>query len=261
MVSHTEFPGDTTGKLVGELLKHNSVRKASCSALTYAIFDTFTSSLPRLTGRASVQMKMMKRPGRLWHDENGESLGREVVLTAVLDGYSAPITAGNFLDISKGGYYNKTKVLAFQKDFYAQMGEREDDKGEGFMDVSSGARRQIPLEILVDGEAAPNYGATLDELGIGDLQPVLPITAYGAMAMVHSVENPNDASSQFYIFLLDPTSYTARSFGGSALTGSLSTFGYIVNGKEYLSQMETGDAIDSVQIVSGQENFLPSGDR
>lgn len=199
---------------------------------------------------------------REWKDpESGSPIGKEVRLSAVLDGYSAPLTAGNFIDIARRGYYNNTRVLASQKNFYAQLGEREDDNFDGFKDPTSGTRRQIPLEILVDGEELPNYGATLDELGIADLQPILPVSAYGAMAMVHSVENPNDASSQFYFFMLDPTSYQARSFGGSALTGSLSTFGYIENGREFLSQLEAGDTVSSVRVISGEENFVVSGDR
>lgn len=181
-------------------------------------------------------------------------------MTAILDGYSAPITAGNFVEIVNKGYYDGTRVLSSQKEFFAQLGEREDDNFDGFKDPKSGQRRQIPLEILVDGEPSPNYGATLDELGIGDLQPTLPVSAYGAMAMVHSVENANDASSQFYFFFLDPTSYQARSFGGSILTGSLSTFGYVDEGKSFLSQIEPGDKIVSIKVISGAENFKASGD-
>eukprot|EP00178_Gracilaria_changii_P012924 TRINITY_DN363_c0_g1_i4.p3 TRINITY_DN363_c0_g1~~TRINITY_DN363_c0_g1_i4.p3 ORF type:complete len:142 (-),score=22.82 TRINITY_DN363_c0_g1_i4:1270-1695(-) len=140
------------------------------------------------------------------------------------------------------------------------MGEREDDNFEGFKDPNSGKRRQIPLEILVDGEPSPAYGATLDELGIGDLQPVLPVSAFGALAMVHSVEDANDASSQFYLFMLDPTSYQARSFGGSVLTGSVSTFGYVDDGKEFLPQLQVGDKITSVKMISGVDNFVERGD-
>ncbi|KAI0564068.1 ubiquitin conjugating enzyme E2 [Gracilaria domingensis] len=174
-----------------------------------------------------------------------KALGKDLTITAVLDGFSAPLTCGNFVDIARRGYYDNTKILATQKDFFVQMGEREDDGVEGFKDPKSGKRRQIPLEILVDGEPSPVYGATLDELGIGDLQPVLPASAFGAMAMVHSVEDANDASSQFYFFVLDPTSYQARSFGGSVLTGNISTFGYVDDGKEFLRQLQVGDRITS----------------
>jgi len=196
----------------------------------------------------------------LWRDENTLPIGKEVSITAILDGYSAPLTTGNFLDIVHRGYYNNTNVLSSQKNFYAQLGEREDDSFDGFKDPSTGKRRQIPIEILVDGDPSPTYGATLDDLGIGDLQPTLPISAYGAMAMVHSVEDANDASSQFYFFLLEPTSYQARSYGGSVLTGSVATFGYVQDGKQFLAQLEPGDKVKAVKVIAGEENFKPSGE-
>eukprot|EP00178_Gracilaria_changii_P012921 TRINITY_DN363_c0_g1_i1.p3 TRINITY_DN363_c0_g1~~TRINITY_DN363_c0_g1_i1.p3 ORF type:complete len:232 (-),score=32.47 TRINITY_DN363_c0_g1_i1:1270-1965(-) len=216
---------------------------------------------PRLVGRALVQLNLRKGGDATWKDPiTLKSVGKDVSLTAVLDGFSAPLTCGNFVDIARRGYYDNTRVLATQKDFFAQMGEREDDNFEGFKDPNSGKRRQIPLEILVDGEPSPAYGATLDELGIGDLQPVLPVSAFGALAMVHSVEDANDASSQFYLFMLDPTSYQARSFGGSVLTGSVSTFGYVDDGKEFLPQLQVGDKITSVKMISGVDNFVERGD-
>ncbi|CAN8076012.1 unnamed protein product [Agarophyton chilense] len=219
------------------------------------------NTFPRLVGRAVMQLNMKKGGDATWRDPKTlTSLGKDLTMTVVLDGFSAPLTCGNFVDIARRGYYDNTRILAKQKDFFVQMGEREDDNVEGFKDPQSGKRRQIPLEILVDGESSPAYGATLDELGIGDLQPVLPVSAFGAMVMVHSVEDANDASSQFYFFMLDPTSYQARSFGGSVLTGSLSTFGYVDKGKEFLPQFEVGDRIESVKMVSGRDNFVESGD-
>lgn len=211
-------------------------------------------------GRATIDIKLAKGASGTFLNRDSTPLGKQVTVSATLDGYSAPLTAGNFVDIVRKGYYNNTSILASQRGFFAQLGEREDDDIEGFKDPKSGRRRQIPMEILVDGDPAPSYGGTLDELGIGDLQPALPISAYGAMAMVHSVEDSNDASSQFYFFLLDPTSYQARSFGGSALTGSVSTFGYAGKGREYLAQLEPGDKVISVTLISGEENFKEYGD-
>lgn len=218
------------------------------------------NSFPRLVGRATVDITLQKSGNAVFRDKNNAPLGKQVTVAATLDGYSAPLTSGNFIDLARRGYYDNTRVLATQRGFYAQLGEREDDNFEGFKDPKSGTRRQIPMEILVDGDPAPSYGGTLDELGIGDLQPALPISAYGAMAMVHSVENANDASTQFYLFLLDPTSYQARAFGGSVLTGSVSTFGYAGKGKEFLGQLEPGDKVSSVKLTSGQENFRELGD-
>lgn len=195
-----------------------------------------------------------------WVDENNLPLGHEACLTVTLDGFSAPLTAGNFVDLVKRGYYDGTRVLATQRSFFAQMGEREDDDADGFIDPRTGTRRQIPLEILAMGEPSPTYGSTLDELGIADLQPTLPMSAFGAVAMVHSVEDANDGSTQFYVFMLEPTSYQARSVGGSILTGSVATFGYVVDGKDLLQQLEKDDRIVSARLISGENNFKSTGE-
>lgn len=216
-------------------------------------------SLPRLLGRAQVVLRVQKNRGE-WVDENKSPLGREALLTVTLDGFSAPLTAGNFVDLVKRGYYDGTRVLATQRSFFAQLGEREDDNADGFVDPATGARRQIPLEILAMGEPSPIYGSTLDELGIADLQPTLPMSAFGAVAMVHSVEEANDGSTQFYVFMLEPTSYQARSVGGSILTGSVATFGYVIDGKDFLLQLEKGDRILSARLISGENNFRNTGD-
>lgn len=216
--------------------------------------------LPRLLGRASVEVNFRKQGSRdTWVDNDGRPLGRDISLTVVLDGYSAPLTAGNFVDLCKRGFYDGTKVLNEERGFFVQMGDREDDHDTGFVDPASKKRREVPMEILIEGEPSPVYGATLDELGVGDLQPALPVTAYGAMSMEHSLENSNDSSSQFYIFLLDPRSYAARSIGGSALTGSMAAFGYVTEGRQYLAQLEPGDVIRSCHVVSGDENFRATG--
>lgn len=228
--------------------------------MTVTLSGSFERRLPRLMGRATVEMKFIKSGNVEWANKDSHSPRKEIVVDAILDGYSAPLTAGNFVDLVRRGYYNNTPVLATQRGFFAQLGERQDDDIDGFKEPRSGVRRQLPMEILIDGDPAPSYGGTLDELGVGDLQPALPISAYGAMAMVHSVEDANDASSQFYIFLLDPTSYQARSMGGSVLTGSVSTFGYVNNGKQYLGELEAGDVIKSMRVIAGEENFMENGD-
>lgn len=210
-----------------------------------------------MTGRANVSILVEKQSGH-FKGSNGEDLGRDATFTVTLDGFSAPLTAGNFVDLARRGYYNGTPVLAIEKGFFAMLGERMDDNVTGFVE-STGSTRQVPLEILVEGEQVPIYGTSLDDAGIGDLQPVLPVTAYGALAMVHSVEDANDASSQFYVFMLDPTSFQARAVGGTALTGSLSTFGYVTVGTDVLPQLEKGDRIVSTRVVSGEENFRQTG--
>ena len=51
------------------------------------------------------------------------------------------------------------------EDYYVlQTGDPEGPE-EGFIDPKTGKYRAIPLEILVKGDEAPIYGATLESLG------------------------------------------------------------------------------------------------
>jgi peptidylprolyl isomerase len=200
-------------------------------------FDT----LPRLEGRAEVEFVI----------QSGSSPMDKVRLVAVLDGYSAPLNAGNFVDLVQRGVYKDARIQSGEKGFYLQFA----DKDGFFSDPERGLRRNVPMEVLVVGERSPLYGFTLDEAGAGDLQPVLPVTAFGALASYHSIEDPNDASSQWYIFLFDPRSYQARSMGGNALNGSVSCFGYVTEGKEELTHLQPGDTIVSAKVLSGLDHF------
>jgi peptidylprolyl isomerase len=203
-------------------------------------------ALPRLEGRAQVEIVIRKNA----------NTGELVRMVAILDGFSAPLNAGNFVDLVQRGVYKDARVESGEKGFYLQF----TDKTGYFADPKLKERRSVPMEVLVVGERTPVYGFTLDEVGAGDLQPVLPVTAYGAMASYHSVEDPNDASSQWYIFLFDPRSYQARSIGGNALNGSVSCFGFIVDGKEELEALQPGDTVVSARVLSGLDHFRPSAD-
>jgi cyclophilin family peptidyl-prolyl cis-trans isomerase len=44
------------------------------------------------------------------------------------------------------------------------------------------------------------------------LQPKLPFSVYGTVAMARSEDDPNDASSQFFFLLFDPELTTAGEF-------------------------------------------------
>ena len=44
------------------------------------------------------------------------------------------------------------------------------------------------------------------------LQPKLPFSVYGTVAMARSEDDPNDASSQFFFLLFDPELTTAGAF-------------------------------------------------
>lgn len=66
------------------------------------------SSLPTLQGRAEVDM-VIRRPDNSQYDVDGK-LYDKLTLHMVIDGYNAPITGGNIVDLVQRGFYNGKKV-------------------------------------------------------------------------------------------------------------------------------------------------------
>jgi peptidylprolyl isomerase len=204
-------------------------------------------ALPRLQGRATVELKIQRKSVTAIPSD-GQHAER---LVATLDGYSAPLNAGNFVDLCERRVYDGAVVQSSERGYFLQFA----NEGGTFTDPETGSQRRVPMEVLVAGEQSPVYGSTLDDVGLGDLQPVLPATAYASLASFHSVEDVNDASSSCYVFLFDPKSNQARSMGGNALNGSVSVFGYVTEGLDILPILQAGDKIVSARVLSGLEHF------
>jgi hypothetical protein len=66
------------------------------------------SALPILQRRAEVEM-VIRKPDNAPYDVDGK-LYDKVTLHMVVDGYNAPITGGNFVDLVNRGFYNNKKV-------------------------------------------------------------------------------------------------------------------------------------------------------
>jgi len=192
-------------------------------------------NLPHLKGRATVQITTSKGP-----------------LTIVVDGYSAPVTAGNFVDLVQRGFYDGLEFTRAEQSYVLQTGDPPGDE-EGFIDPATGQYRAIPLEILVQGDSQPLYGVTLEEVGRYKAQPVLPFSAYGTVAMARPSDNPNGGSSQFFFFLFEPELTPA---GLNLLDGRYSVFGYVVEGQEVLEKLKEGDKIESAKVLQGAENLI-----
>ncbi|CAN1806048.1 Peptidyl-prolyl cis-trans isomerase CYP38, chloroplastic, partial [Linum perenne] len=127
-----------------------------------------------------------------------------------------------------------------------------DMKVKGFIDPSTGKTRTIPLEIMVDGEKAPFYGATLEELGLYKAQSRLPFNAFGTMAMARDEFEDNSASSQVF-WLLKESELTPSN--ANILDGRYTVFGYITKNEDLLADLKVGDVIESMQVVAGLENL------
>lgn len=193
------------------------------------------SNLPQLKGRATVEVATNKGN-----------------VTLVVDGYSAPVTAGNFVDLVDRGFYNGLEFTRAEDSYVLQIGDPPGPE-EGFVDPTTGEYRAIPLEVLVKGDSEPVYGATLEEIGRYLDQPVLPFSAYGAVAMARPGDDPNGGSSQFFFFLFEPELTPA---GLNLLDGRYSVFGYVTEGKEVLEKLKEGDSIESVKVINGLDKLV-----
>lgn len=192
------------------------------------------SDLPQLKGRATIDMETNKGN-----------------LTLVVDGYSAPITAGNFVDLVQRNFYDGLEFIRSEQDYVLQAGDPPGPE-EGFVDPETGSERTIPLEIKPKSEKEPIYGFTFEELGLYNSQPELPFSAYGTVAMARPEDN-NGGSSQFFFFLFEPDLTPA---GLNLLDGRYAVFGYVIDGKEVLEKMEAGDEIVSAQVTQGLDNLV-----
>ncbi len=222
---------DSRAKLLDfvSLLEESMVRK-----FPFEVPDQY-SNLPQLKGRATIAFKTNK----------GD-------LTVVVDGYSAPVTAGNFVDLVQRGFYNGLEFTRSEESYFLQTGDPE-GKEVGFIEPQTGKYRAIPLEILVQGEKEPTYGITLEEAGRYLDLPVLPFSSFGALVMARPENEPNGGSSQIFFFLFEPELTPA---GRNLLDGRYAVFGYLTKGQEVLDKLKAGDKIESATVIQGGENLV-----
>jgi peptidyl-prolyl cis-trans isomerase B (cyclophilin B) len=190
-------------------------------------------NLPLLTGKATVQLTVQGQP-----------------ITIELDGANAPVTAGNFVDLIEKKFYDGLvfhRVVKEPTPFVAQGGDPAGKDpnvpvtslgGGGYVDPATKQERNVPLEIRAQGAKDIVYGRTfsMDPKWQGK-KPQLRHTR-GAVAMARS-QNPNSASSQFYITLADQ----------SFLDGEYAVFGYVKEGMEAVDKIKQGDRIDSFRVL------------
>jgi peptidyl-prolyl cis-trans isomerase B (cyclophilin B) len=114
----------------------------------------------------------------------------------------APITTKNFIDLTNKGFYNGLIFHRVEPGFVIQGG---DPKGDG----TGGSGKTIPLEI------APSL-----------------THKKGAVGMARS-QDPNSASSQFYICIED----------AKFLDKNYAVFGQVIEGQNVVSNIRKGDKI------------------
>lgn len=198
-------------------------------------------NLPRLEGAATVELRVK---------------GASIVIE--LNGADAPVTAGNFVDLVNRGVYDGLsfhRVVREPQPFVVQGGDPQSKDpafpesylGTGsYLDPATSEPRYIPLEIKPQGAEEPIYGETLEASGVRTA-PALRHRR-GAVAMARS-QDPNSASSQFYITLGDI----------SFLDGNYAVFGYVTSGMETVDGIQQGDRIESARVTAGIENLRNAG--
>ena len=201
----------------------------------FAIPDQF-DALPRLLGRATVQISTSK----------GD-------LTAVIDGYNAPLTGGAFVDLVQRGFYDGLPFIRAEDFYVLQTGDPEGPT-DGFIDPQTKQRRSVPLEIKVPGQPAPFYNQTFEDLGLFKATPTLPFATYGTLGWAHSDEHLDDGSSQFFFFLYEAELTPA---GLNLVDGRYAAFGYVVDGNDVLEELGVDDMIVRARVIEGAENLRP----
>lgn len=225
-----------------ELLQYvGSVEEDMVDGFPYEVPEEY-KNMPLLKGRATVDMKV-----KVKDNPNVD----ECVFRIVLDGYNAPVTAGNFVDLVERHFYDGMEIQRADG-FVVQTGDPE-GPAEGFIDPSTEKPRTIPLEIMVEGDKAPVYGETLEELGLYKAQTKLPFNAFGTMAMAREEFEDNSASSQVF-WLLKESELTPSN--ANILDGRYAVFGYVTENEDLLADLKVGDVIQSIQVVSGLDNLV-----
>jgi peptidylprolyl isomerase len=182
------------------------------------------AQLPQLKGRALVEIST----------EKGNA-------TITVDGYNAPVNAGQFVDLVQKGFYD------------GLTSGDPDGAADGYIDPKTKKYRTVPIEVRLPDQKVPTYGKTFEEQGLSGTLPVLPFAAFGTVAMAHPNDDANAGSSQFFIYLFESELTPA---GLNLLDGNYTVFGYVTDGKETLDKLRLGDKILTARVISGAENLI-----
>lgn len=209
------------------------------------------SYLPRLLGRARVTFTFRRR---------NTILGN---VTIIADGFTAPISAGNFLDLSLRNFYTGLPVKFTRKrigsgtDFDVANLPILGSFQEGFYDPLTAKPRRIPLEIIrvEKSNGSPNlsYSQGLTELSSNRVRvleptsasrPLLSFNIPGIVALNHPDQKENGASAEFFALQENSVFEDKRRL----FDGSFAPFGYIIDGYDLYNKLKAGDVIDQTTV-------------
>jgi len=239
------------------------------------------ANLPRLVGRARVTFTFRR---------GIDILGN---VTIMADGFAAPITAGNFVDLSVRNFYTglpiktvkkklvggaaataRTGFLGLESFDFDTSGDENSITSipilgsfrEGFFDPLTAKLRRIPLEIVrmdkLFGVFRLTYAKGFSEPTSDDEslnmyntnKPVLSFDIPGLVAMNHPDRMINGGSSEF--FSLQPPTYNSDK-DQALLDGQYAPFGYIIDGYDIFQSLKASDVIESTMVEEwGQGNLV-----
>ena len=163
------------------------------SVLPYKIPDDY-NNLPYLNGYAEVEMKIASKKGFKVPDSYQVKPEETFILT--VDGYHAPITAGNFIDLVDKKFYDNMNIQRAEEQLI-QTG-KPSKTVDGYIDPATGTVRTIPLELFYKKDYEPVYGITSDDDGRATDTMALPFQAYGTIGMARSNDEEDSATSQIF---------------------------------------------------------------
>ena len=160
------------------------------------------ADLPQLKGRATVEMVLKKGAESESNEFDIEGkLFKEAKMKMIIDGFAAPVTSGNFVELVDNGFYTNMKIQR-SDGFVVQTG-KPDGKAEGYtggkpskaIGAGKNGERLIPTEIFLVGDKGPFYESTVEDEGRGGEATVLPFNSYGAMVRDTFSNYLSDSSS------------------------------------------------------------------
>ncbi len=207
---------------------------------------------------------------------------------AIVDGFNAPVTAGNFLDLVNRGFYNGLKISRAERFFLVQTGAPGADMNGGFKDPATGKIRNLPLEVRpARKELDYNFSRIVqrrvdyaeDRFGIDPLKlreemaklhdkyikgsqnqtvygqttdrfPAIPYGPPGTFSMARLEKDPNSGSSQFFISFSDPE---LTPTGNNLFDGKYANFAYITQGIKNVRKLQVGDVIQKAEVLNCKE--------
>jgi peptidylprolyl isomerase len=250
----------------------------SLDMVRLALLDDFKVDIP-------VQYKNLPHLNGGWVMVKVTMVPERNSFIALLDGYNAPITAGNFVDLVNRGFYNGMKIDETERFVEVRFGDPKGDGTSTFIDPITGKPRYIPFEIRpAKSEGNVNFAPVIEQrvkyvqqnylndpakfetemtklydryinqdlkpLVYGktiDVLPALPFGPAGLFGMVTQKGKINSASSQLFVSFSDADIVPT---GSNLFDGKYATFGYVTQNINGVRALKKDDVIKKIEVLN-----------